>query len=136
VDEGFLHLVVSEAGEVVAGLVQANAAQPHVADGEFAVDEVVEGDATGDDVATQGEGTQAEAEGPTGRNRRDLDTRRARPIARGALTLAARTAQSPALGKGGPGWVRPFPFLPSSPDAGEFHNVPRPQQRAKLNSEQ
>ena len=50
-DQPLLHLLVGQAGQVVAGLVEAQAAQHHLADAELAAHQVVQRDAAGDDVA-------------------------------------------------------------------------------------
>jgi len=60
VDEALLDLVVGEAGQVVAGLVEADSAQCHFSDLELSADEVVEGDVAGDDVAAGVAGAELE----------------------------------------------------------------------------
>src|SRR3990170_4975108 len=52
VDQPLLHLLVCQAGQVVAGLVEAEAAQHHLAGAELAADQVVQRDALRHDVAT------------------------------------------------------------------------------------
>jgi len=59
VDEALLDLVVGEAGEVVAGLVEAEAQQGHFSDAELLPYEMVQGDAAGDDVAAERRSTPA-----------------------------------------------------------------------------
>src|SRR3990170_9001869 len=51
VDQPLLHLLVGQAGQVVAGLVEAQAAQDDLAGAELAAHQVVQRHAAGDDVA-------------------------------------------------------------------------------------
>src|SRR3990172_4302407 len=51
VDQPLLHLLVGQARQVVAGLVQAHPAQADLADAELAAHQVVQRDAASDDVA-------------------------------------------------------------------------------------
>jgi hypothetical protein len=60
-DEGGQNFGLCEAGEMLARLAQADAAQAHFTDLKFFIDEMVEGDTLGDDVAAGITGCQFDA---------------------------------------------------------------------------